>query len=194
MRVAHRDGILARDPGGAGAPAVNMTSVPMVRTAWLMVVLACALASAAAQSPAVSFAPLARSALVTLAVAREPAGVALRLERAGGGTLVAVTELTVAIDGKPATVTAREDGSWLAAWPSAETAAAPRVEVTVGHDGIHEVLSGTLAAPAGASAAHTAPSPAAGATLREHQQLAWWILNIVVVLIAVTALSRRRKT
>ena len=63
------------------------------------------------------------------------------------------------------------------------------LEVSVGHDGIHEVLSGRLAA---AGAPGPATSGAAGASGSGRQkQLAWWILNIVIVLIAVIAISRR---
>lgn len=54
----------------------------------------------------------------------------------------------------------------------------------VGHDGIREILSGKIALSAAKSS---------GSLLGEHKQIAWWILNIVVVLIAVTAFSRRKR-
>jgi len=56
----------------------------------------------------------------------------------------------------------------------------------VAHDGIREVLDGTVAAAAAAPAA-----AGGGGLLRDHKQLAWWILNIAIVLIAVMAISRR---
>jgi hypothetical protein len=36
-----------------------------------------------------------------------------------------------------------------------------------------------------------APAGAAADLLHDHKQLAWWILNITIVLIAVIAISRR---
>jgi hypothetical protein len=73
--------------------------------------------------------------------------------------------------------------------PAGAKDAGKTLEVTVGHDGIHEVLSGRLAAAAGAPGPAT--SGAASASSSSHKQLAWWILNIVVVLIAAIAISRR---
>ena len=56
------------------------------------------------------------------------------------------------------------------------------------HDGIREVLSGTLPPTAtGGAAANAGRTGVLGA----HKQLAWWILNITVVLIAALAISRR---
>jgi hypothetical protein len=60
----------------------------------------------------------------------------------------------------------------------------------VAHDGVREMLTGQLpGAPAAAAAARGAAGSAA--SLLAHKQLAWWILNILVVLIGVIAVSRR---
>jgi membrane-associated phospholipid phosphatase len=108
----------------------------------------------------------------------------------------------------------RRDGSWLVSRPAGTQDAGKPVEVTVGHDGIHEVLSGRLApsagaatapppgaAPAGAASSSAAPSggassgAAASGAARlisgSHKQFYWWILNIAIVLIAAIAISRR---
>jgi hypothetical protein len=53
----------------------------------------------------------------------------------------------------------------------------------VAHDGIREILTGKVTLPK------------VGSTLdlwRDHKQMAWWVLNIGVVLIAVMAFSRRQ--
>ena len=68
--------------------------------------------------------------------------------------------------------------------PAGSRDAGARVEVTVAHDGIHEVLSGRLAAT-------PAAAPAGAAAGGGRSQLAWWVLNILIVLIAVIAISRR---
>ena len=64
-----------------------------------------------------------------------------------------------------------------------------KLEVLVTHDGIQEVLSATL--PPSATSGGTADAGHTGSVLRDHKQLAWWVLNITVVLIAALAISRR---
>jgi hypothetical protein len=135
---------------------------------------------------------VAHSALVTLTAARAPSGVTLHLERAAGGAPLSVTELTASVDGKNVPVTSLGEDSWSLAWPASGAAGDGRLEVTVTHDGIREVLSGTLPPRAAATAATAAQGGTSGGSLlRNHKQLAWWILNIGVVLIAVLAISRR---
>jgi hypothetical protein len=56
------------------------------------------------------------------------------------------------------------------------------LDIVVGHDGIRELLSGKISA---------ADTSATSNILRDHKQIAWWILNIAIVLIAAIALSRR---
>ena len=53
----------------------------------------------------------------------------------------------------------------------------------MGHDGIREIVAGKVAVAEGVSA---------DGLLRDHKQVAWWILNIVIVLVAAIALSRRK--
>ena len=160
-------------------------ALPMLRAWFTALLLACpltALAQNAPQAPA----PLAHSALVAVDVAAEPGGLVLRVRRTTGGQPLAVSGVAVSIDGRSEPATARADGSWFAPRPAGARDAGAAVEVTVAHDGIHEVLSGRLAgAPAAAPA--VAPAGAGGG----RSQMAWWVLNIVIVLIAAIAISRR---
>jgi hypothetical protein len=163
----------------------DMRPVLAVRT-WLTVgALACA---AAADGAAPAFTPVAHSALVTLEAASTPAELTLRLRRTEGTTPLAVTELGVSIDGRSATATARADGSWSVPWPSPGSQGHGRLEVVIAHDGIREVLSGELPAQA---AGGGPPAATSGGVLRDHKQMAWWILNIGIVLVAAIAISRR---
>src|SRR5437868_6334430 len=83
----------------------------------------------------------------------------------------------------------RADGSWFVPLSNA-LLADDRLEVVVAHDDIREVLGGRITvAGAGSAAAHHAGGTAS--VLRDHKQMAWWILNITIVLIAAIAISRR---
>ena len=150
---------------------------------------ACGLGSAVAQPAPPPLPPLARSAVLALDAAPEAGGLALRVRRATDQTPLVVNDLAVTIDGRSEPATARPDGSWFVPRPPGAHDAGKTLEITVGHDGIHEVLSGRLAAPGGASAA--ASSGAARLISGSHKQLYWWILNIAIVLIAAIAISRR---
>jgi hypothetical protein len=170
---------------------------------------ACALGGAVAQLAPPPLAPLAHSALLAVDAAPAAGGLVLRVRRATDPTPVVVNDLAVVIDGKSELATARADGSWLVPRPAGAQDAGKAVEVTVGHDGIHEVLSGRLAAAAGAStpaptgavsagAASPSAAPAGAASSGaarlisgSHKQFFWWILNIAIVLIAAIAISRR---
>jgi hypothetical protein len=167
-----------------------MIGVSQMRTWLVAAMIACLAQAGAAAGAAPAFTPLAHSALITLETASTEAGLTLRLQRAQGTAPLAVTELMVAIDGRNATVTPRGDNTWSVASPGRTAARGGRLEVVVTHDGIREVLSGTLPAP-GAAASGGAADAVHTNLLRDHKQLAWWILNIAVVLIAAIAISRR---
>jgi hypothetical protein len=159
-------------------------------SAWLArSALMCAAATlqAATLQAAEQFAPLAQSAQLTLEGGATPAGLTLRIHAATAAAPVSVTEVSVSIDGASAPAVRQADGSWFVPLPAARTARGGKLEVFVRHDGIREVLSGTIALPAAGSAREGG----AGAVLRDHKQMAWWILNIAVVLIAAIAISRR---
>ena len=150
---------------------------------------ACALGSAVAQPAPPPLPPLAHSAILAVEAAPAAGGLLLRVRRATDQTPLAVNDVAVVIDGTSAPATARSDGNWFVPRPAGAQDAGKTIEVTVGHDGIHEVLSGRLAPSAGDSAA--APSAAARLIGRSLKQLFWWILNIAIVLIAAIAISRR---
>lgn len=158
---------------------------------WLALgVLACAAPAQAAPAASPTFAPVAQSALVTLEAARTTGGLELRLRRPKSDAVVPVTALTVSIDGRSVASAARADGTWSVPWPGGSAPTNGQLEVVLAHDGIREVLSGPLPGSAG-GAGTGAPASSSGGGLRDHKQLAWWILNIGIVLIAVLAISRR---
>ena len=131
-------------------------------------------------------APVAQSAQVILDATATPRGLSLRLRSAPGSAALSVTGVAVSIDGRSAATTQRPDGSWWVSWPGPGVPRAGKLEVLVMHDGIRELLSAAVPAAEG-----TAGNPASPSMLRDHKQLAWWILNIAIVLIAVIAISRR---
>ena len=114
-----------------------------------------------------------------------PAGLALRLRATVPGAALSVTDVSVSLDGVSTPARRQADGSWFVPLPSSRTARDGKLDVFVLHDGIREVLSGRIAPPPAGSAG------SGSSVLREHKQLAWWILNIVIVLIAAIAISRR---
>ena len=145
-------------------------------------------AATLAQPAAPLLAPLAHSALLAVDAAPTAGGLVLRVRRAAGETPLEVSDVAVTIDGRTEPAALRADGTWFVPRPAGAQDAGKTLEVAVGHDGIHEVLSGRLAAAAGAPGAATS---AASALSSSQKQLAWWILNIVIVLIAAIAISRR---
>jgi hypothetical protein len=151
--------------------------------AWLAVgALACAATTAVRAAP--QFVTVAHSAQLTLEASVSPQGATLRLRPRTAGAAPLITEVSVSLDGASEPVKAQADGSWFVPLPAPRAAHDGRLDVYVVHDGIREVLSGTLSAAPGAAAG--------GSPLGiVHKQLAWWVLNIVIVLIGVVALSRR---
>jgi hypothetical protein len=154
----------------------------MKSAAILMAGLACVALLRSLPARADSFVPVAHSAMVTLEAQSAPAYVILRARHTADASPLTVTELAVSVDGKTASTTHNADDTWLVALPAGS--GARKLEVMVAHDGIREVLSGTVpaAAAGGGGAAHL---------WQDHKQMAWWILNITIVLIGVIAVSRR---
>jgi len=143
----------------------------------------------ASDDAATPLTPVAQSALVTLEVGPAAAGLVLRLRHTADQTPLSVTDLTVSIDGTSQLAMRRADGSWFV--PLSDGAITDnQLEVVVAHDGIREVLSGRITIP-GASTRSARHASGAASVLRDHKQMAWWILNITIVLIAAIAISRR---
>ena len=150
--------------------------------------LACGPQLHAYDSAAVPLTPVAHSALVTLEAGPAAAGLVLRLRHTADQTPLSVTDLTVSVDGRSQLAMRREDGSWFV--PLSDAITDDQLEVVVTHDGIREILSGRITVP-GAGSGSARNAGGAASVLRDHKQMAWWILNITIVLIAAIAISRR---
>jgi hypothetical protein len=177
-------------PRSSGA---NIAPVPIARTFLSVALTACALGAALAQPVGPPLMPLAHSALLAVDAAPASGGLALRVRRAGptGQTPLVVDDLSVTIDGRSEPAMPRPDGSWFAARPAGVQDTGKTLEVIVGHDGIHEVLSGRLAPIAATGGTPAASSGTGGFMSGSHKQVFWWILNIAIVAIAAIAISRR---
>jgi hypothetical protein len=127
---------------------------------------------------------LARSAQLTLTATPTDHALALRITRVSDHRLVVgPKQVTATLDGHRVPLSVEPDGAWLLSLRD-QSAGAHSLGVVVAHDGIRELLSGTVTAPAHRSALDF---------LQGHGMFAWWVLNIAVVLIAVLVISRRRR-
>jgi len=127
---------------------------------------------------------VARSAQLTLTATPSDQSLALRIARVSDHRLiVGAGQVTATLDGHPVPLSAEPNGAWLLSLRG-EGAGAHSLRVVVAHDGIRELLSGTVTAPAHRSALDF---------LQGHGMFAWWVLNIAVVLIAVLIISRHRR-
>ncbi len=156
--------------------------------AWIVAATLGGSAAAVAASPAgAAAAPLAHSADLAVEGAVAAGTLTLRVRRSGNQQPLQVTDLAVRVDGRALPVMARADGSWAAPLKDLPEHSPGKLEIIVAHDGALEALDGQLplAAPAAASPA--------GGTLSTliHKQMSWWILNVLIVLIGVIAVSRR---
>lgn len=135
-----------------------------------------------------SFAPVAHSALVGVDAVVAGDTLVLRVRSRADQQPLTGAQLTVMVDGRSIPVTPRPEGTW--GVPVKDLGAKPpgKLSIVVAHDGVREVLDGQL--PGGAAAAPAGGSGGGAGTLI-HKQMAWWILNIVIVLIGVIAVSRR---
>ena len=127
---------------------------------------------------------VAHSAQVSIEATESNDTVTLWIRRAGGDKqLVGSKDVVVTLDGKTQAVTSRTDGTFSLPTDELRGKEPKPIEIIVGHDGIREILSGQLPPP---------PQSTAGGLLGSHNQLAWWIINVVVLLIGAVALSRRK--
>jgi len=159
----------------------------MTRTArrWtLLCLLAWPLVAAAAEPPAAAAVEIARSSLLTLSGSAGPSALELSLRRTAEQAPLVVSEFATSIDGKTAPATRNPAGGWSVPLGSLG-AGDHKLAVTVGHDGIRELLEGTF------TPAVAAPAGGIGSLGGNHKQLLWWILNIGIVLVAAFAISRR---
>jgi hypothetical protein len=136
-----------------------------------------------APEPAPALIDVARSAQVTVEAAESHDAVTFWIRRASDKKLIGGKDVAVSIAGKSQVVTQRTDGSYSIPTDDVRGKEAKPVELIVGHDGIRELLDGQLPPP---------PDESGTGFLGGHNQLAWWIINIGVVLIGVIALSRKK--
>jgi hypothetical protein len=158
--------------------------------AWLAAgALACA--AAGTVRAATQFVTLARSAQLTLDASPVHDGAVLRLRASTGSAAPDITGVSVSVAGLSEPARRQPDGTWFVPISPARGVPGGKLDVYVTHDGIREVLSGTLPAAPAAAAPASAAAGRGGGLLGAHKQLAWWVLNITIVLIGVLAVSRR---
>ncbi|MFZ0552538.1 MAG: hypothetical protein WAM21_17185 [Steroidobacteraceae bacterium] len=134
-------------------------------------------------SPQLGLTVVARSALLTLTAAPADHTLSLQVSRiADHQPVVGPGSVTVTLDGHSVPVTAQPDGTYLIS-TRAQSGGTHSLGVVVSHDGIRELLTGSVTVPQQRSALEV---------LQSHGMFAWWVLNIAVVLIAVIVISRRR--
>jgi len=140
-------------------------------------------ALAADPTPPAPAIPIAHSALLTIEATHTDDGLALHIKHAGNQIPIDGRDVTVSVDGKSQPVTAAPEGTFLLSTKDLAGDGERQFDIVVAHDGIREILTGKVTLPK------------VGATLdlwRDHKQMAWWVLNIAIVLIAVMAFSRRQ--
>jgi hypothetical protein len=140
------------------------------------------LALAADSTPVPSPIPIAHSALLTIDATETQDALALRIRHVANQVPIDSKDVTVSVDGKDQPVTAQADGTFLLSRKDLEGDGERQLDFVVAHDGIRELLTGKLVLPKVSSTANL---------WRDHKQIAWWILNIAIVLIAAIAFSRR---
>jgi hypothetical protein len=161
-------------------------AIPRI-AAWLWLGVGCCAWAAGAppkvpQSTATPDLRIAHSALLTVDAAPTDDHVAFYIRRSTGQSTLNSSDVTIAVDGKVQSLQRGGDGSYLLPATDLRESGAHAVDITVGHDGIREILSGKL----------TLPRSTGGSFISEHRQIGWWILNTAIVLIAAIALSRRK--
>ena len=127
--------------------------------------------------------PVAHSALLTIDATVTDGGVALHIKHASNQIPIDGQNVTVSVDGKEHPVTPQPEGTFLLATKDLPGDGERQLDIVVAHDGIRELLTGKITLPKTSSAASD--------LWHDHKQMAWWVLNIAVVLIAVLAISNR---
>jgi hypothetical protein len=169
----------SNQPAAAATPASSAPSVPPVSVP----------SERSVQSPQPVqlapnvAAPIAHSALLSIEGTATADALRLSIRRVSDKSLLSGDDVTVAVDGRNQSVTHEKGGAYELPINDLRGDGARDVDVTVAHDGIREIVSGKVS---------LAEAGSAGSLLRDHKQVAWWILNIVIVLVAAMAFSRRK--
>jgi len=127
-------------------------------------------------------AQIAHSALVSVEATAKPDELQIAIRRVKDNSPVVTDDITVAIDGHNETVNREKGTVYELAINDLRGEGVKDVDVTVAHDGIREIVSGKV----------SVAEPPTSSLWRDHKQIAWWALNIVIILIAVTAFSRKK--
>jgi hypothetical protein len=127
---------------------------------------------------------VARSALLKLTAAPVDGSLVLRVTRRANQQLVTgAGNVTATLGGHRVALAAQPNGSYLLPLHGSDAGRQP-LRVIVAHDGIRELLTGTVIVPHRVSFLDS---------LQGHGMTAWWVLNVAVILIAVLVISRHRK-
>ncbi len=154
----------------------------MARVAAVLAALLIALPPAGARTGAVRV-QVASSAMLVLDATVHRQDVVLHIVRTTNHTPIeGAGNVTAEIGGRPVPVVAR--GATYVLTTRGLKGGPHSLRVVVAHDGIHELLTGTLALP---------KRPDRLAELEQHGYGAWWVLNIVVLLVAANLIMRRKK-
>ncbi len=138
---------------------------------------------AASSAPSNGSTLVAHSALLSLTAAPSDHALALQVARVSDHRLiVGAGNVTATLDGHAVPVAAQADGTYVISTRD-QSAGAHSLGVVVAHDGIRELLTGTVTVPQQQSLLDM---------IQGHGMSAWWVLNVAVVLIAVLVISRRR--
>lgn len=126
--------------------------------------------------------PVAHSALLTVDATRTADTLELHIKHAGNQIPIDGQNVTLSVDGKNQALIAEPEGTFALPLKELPGDGERQLDIVVGHDGIREILTGKV----------TLPKVSTTSDLwHDHQQIAWWILNIGVILVAVMAFSRR---
>jgi len=127
---------------------------------------------------------IAHSALLSVDGTATGDTLRLTVRRVGDKGPVSSDDVTVTVDGRNEFVTRAAAGVYEVPVNDLRGGEPARdIEMIVAHDGIREILSGK---------AILEENRSAGSLLSDHKQVAWWLLNIAIVLVAAIALSRRK--
>ena len=159
-----------------------MTMPRLIRAAALLAALLCLLPPAVAH-PAAPRVQIASSSMLVLDATVHAHDIVLRVARTADHTPIeGAGNVTAQIGGRPVPLVAHGDTYVLST--HGLKSGAQSLQVVVAHDGIHELLSGTVTLP---------KHPDRLAVLERHGYGAWWVLNIVVLLLAARLIMRRKK-
>lgn len=126
---------------------------------------------------------IASSAMLVLDASVHQHAIVLRIARTANHTPIeGAGNVTAEIDGHAVPITAK--GAAYVISTRDLKGGAQTLRVVVAHDGIRELLSGTIRLP---------QRPDHLAVIEQHGYGAWWILNIVVMLLAARMIMRRKK-